>query len=174
MATATQTMRKLLNDPEQVVKESLVGLAAAHGERGVRLLVMTDVATNYLTLVGVLRQLETVRAIAAAQDETLRLVRARQRAGLATPFDVEVVNWLAPLVPAFKIASGDNDFTPMLRAVAAMLSLRWFPRGSKAEPKITTERAPASAAAPICSPSAASGTASSASSGGSGRSARPG
>src|SRR4051812_19812395 len=30
MATATQTMRKLLNDPEQVVKESLVGLAAAH------------------------------------------------------------------------------------------------------------------------------------------------
>ena len=30
MATATQTMRKLLNDPEQVVKESLAGLAAAH------------------------------------------------------------------------------------------------------------------------------------------------
>src|SRR3954464_12788774 len=29
MATATQTMRKLLNDPEQVVKESLVGLAPA-------------------------------------------------------------------------------------------------------------------------------------------------
>src|SRR4051794_24582588 len=32
MATATQTMRKLLNDPEQVVKESLVGLAAAHSD----------------------------------------------------------------------------------------------------------------------------------------------
>src|SRR3954454_18765567 len=32
MATATQTMRKLLNDPEQVVRESLVGLAAAHGD----------------------------------------------------------------------------------------------------------------------------------------------
>ena len=32
MATATQTMRKLLNEPEQVVKESLVGLAAAHGD----------------------------------------------------------------------------------------------------------------------------------------------
>jgi multidrug efflux system outer membrane protein len=40
-------------------------------------------------LVGAQRQLETVRAIVAAQDETLRLVRARQRAGLATPFDVE-------------------------------------------------------------------------------------
>ena len=64
-------------------------LAVKNTERGVRLLVMSDVASNYFTLVGALRQLETVRAIAAAQDETLRLVSARQRAGLATPFDVE-------------------------------------------------------------------------------------
>jgi outer membrane protein TolC len=40
-------------------------------------------------LVGALRQLEAVRAISAAHDETLRLVTARYRAGLATPFDVE-------------------------------------------------------------------------------------
>ncbi len=32
MATVTQSMRKLLNDPEQLVKESLVGLAAAHAD----------------------------------------------------------------------------------------------------------------------------------------------
>jgi NodT family efflux transporter outer membrane factor (OMF) lipoprotein len=64
-------------------------LAAEHGVRGVRLLVMTDVATNYFTLVGALRQLDTLRAISAAHDQTLRLVTARQRAGLATPFDVE-------------------------------------------------------------------------------------
>ncbi len=33
MATVTPTtMRKLLNDPEQIVKDSLVGLAAAHGD----------------------------------------------------------------------------------------------------------------------------------------------
>jgi multidrug efflux system outer membrane protein len=64
-------------------------MAAEHNVRGVRLLVMTDVASNYFTLVGALRQLETVRAIAQAQDETLRLVTARQRVGLATPFDVE-------------------------------------------------------------------------------------
>jgi NodT family efflux transporter outer membrane factor (OMF) lipoprotein len=64
-------------------------MAAEHNARGVRLLVMTDVASNYFTLVGALRQLETVRAIAAAHDETLRLVIARQRAGLATQFDVE-------------------------------------------------------------------------------------
>jgi NodT family efflux transporter outer membrane factor (OMF) lipoprotein len=64
-------------------------LAVENTARGVRLLVLSDVATHYFTLAGALRQLETVRAIAAAQDETLRLVSARQRAGLATPFDVE-------------------------------------------------------------------------------------
>ncbi|RZT97778.1 efflux transporter outer membrane subunit [Rivibacter subsaxonicus] len=64
-------------------------LAAEHGVRGVRLLVMTDVASNYFTLVGAQRQLDTLRAISAAHDETLRLVKARQRAGLATSFDVE-------------------------------------------------------------------------------------
>ena len=64
-------------------------MASEDAERGVRLLVLTDVASNYFTLAGALRQLENVRAMAAAQDETLRLVLARQRAGLATSFDVE-------------------------------------------------------------------------------------
>jgi len=64
-------------------------LAAEDGVRGVRLLVMTEVTTNYFTLVGALRQLDTLRAISAAQDETLHLVQARHRAGLATPFDVD-------------------------------------------------------------------------------------
>ena len=64
-------------------------LSAEHRVRGVRLLVLTDVASNYFTLVGAQRQLETVRAIAAAHEETLRLTTARQRAGLGTAFDVE-------------------------------------------------------------------------------------
>ena len=64
-------------------------LAAEDTARGVRLLVVTDVASNYFMLVGALRQLDSVRAISAAHDETLRLVSARQRVGLATPFDVE-------------------------------------------------------------------------------------
>src|SRR5215208_1288203 len=32
MATETQTMRKLLNDPDRAVKDALAGLAAAHGD----------------------------------------------------------------------------------------------------------------------------------------------
>lgn len=64
-------------------------VTAEHGVRGVRLLVLTDVASSYFTLVGALRQLETVRAISAAHDETLRLVTARHRVGLVSLFDVE-------------------------------------------------------------------------------------
>jgi N,N'-diacetyllegionaminate synthase len=37
---------------------------------------------------------------------------------LSTPFDLASVAALDPLVPAFKIASGDNDFFPLLEAVA--------------------------------------------------------
>lgn len=37
---------------------------------------------------------------------------------LSTPFDLEAVDMLAPLVPAFKIASGDNNFFPLLEKVA--------------------------------------------------------
>jgi len=64
-------------------------LATEDQARGVRLLVLSDVASNYFTLVGSLQQLETVRAISVAQDETLRLVTARRRVGLASAFDVE-------------------------------------------------------------------------------------
>jgi NodT family efflux transporter outer membrane factor (OMF) lipoprotein len=64
-------------------------MVAEDAARGVRLLVLTDVATNYFTLVGAQQQLDTVRAISAAQDETLRLVSARYRVGLASSFDVE-------------------------------------------------------------------------------------
>jgi NodT family efflux transporter outer membrane factor (OMF) lipoprotein len=73
------------------------GVAAAAAEaqasedqaRGVRLLVLADVASNYFTLAGAQRQLDTLRAIAAAQEETARLVTARERVGLASSFDVE-------------------------------------------------------------------------------------
>lgn len=37
---------------------------------------------------------------------------------LSTPFALEVVDWLDELVPAWKIASGDNDFLPLLERVA--------------------------------------------------------
>ncbi len=75
--------------PNVGVGASGLDFGTGYGSGCVRLLVLTDVASSYFTLTGALRQLETVRAISAAQDETLRLVTARRRVGLATPFDVE-------------------------------------------------------------------------------------
>jgi N,N'-diacetyllegionaminate synthase len=54
-----------------------------------------------------------------AQFESL--AATARRAGiifLSTPFDLDSVAALDPLVPAFKVASGDNDFFALLEAVA--------------------------------------------------------
>ncbi|PKN08827.1 MAG: hypothetical protein CVU73_06225 [Deltaproteobacteria bacterium HGW-Deltaproteobacteria-8] len=45
--------------------------------------------------------------------------RARGIEFLSTPFDVDSAEFLDTLVPAFKVASPDNTFFPLLRAVAA-------------------------------------------------------
>lgn len=37
---------------------------------------------------------------------------------LSTPFDIPSVHFLKPYVPAYKIASGDNDFFPLIKAIA--------------------------------------------------------
>jgi len=38
---------------------------------------------------------------------------------MSTPFDIDTVDWLDELVPAFKVASSDNDFYPLLDRLAA-------------------------------------------------------
>lgn len=58
---------------------------------------------------------------AFTQDQFSELANIAQAAGLlflSTPFSPDVVPWLDGLVPAFKIASGDNNFFPLLKAVA--------------------------------------------------------
>ena len=53
------------------------------------------------------------------QFERLAAVAGREGITfLSTPFDIASVAALDPLVPAFKIASGDNDFFPLIEAVA--------------------------------------------------------
>lgn len=54
-----------------------------------------------------------------AWPELAEVARANDVMFLSTPFDLRAVHLLDPLVPAFKIASGDLTFAPLLRAVAA-------------------------------------------------------
>ena len=54
-------------------------------------------------------------------DQFASLAKAAARAGIifiSTAFDVDSVTALEPLVPAYKIASGDNDCFPLLERVA--------------------------------------------------------
>jgi N-acetylneuraminate synthase/N,N'-diacetyllegionaminate synthase len=62
-------------------------------------------------------QLEAI-CLGLPQFEKLARVANQEKViFLSTPFDLESVAVLAPLVPAFKIASGDNLFFPLLDAV---------------------------------------------------------
>jgi NodT family efflux transporter outer membrane factor (OMF) lipoprotein len=62
--------------------------AAQSGLAGARLLVASEVARQYFILRGAERKLEVVKALAAAQRETARLVASREREGQASRFDV--------------------------------------------------------------------------------------
>jgi N-acetylneuraminate synthase/N,N'-diacetyllegionaminate synthase len=55
-------------------------------------------------------------------DQFAALAKAAERAGisfLSTPFDTGSVSFLEPLVPAYKVASGDNDCFGLLESIAA-------------------------------------------------------
>ena len=64
-------------------------------------------------------RMKTFELGAPAVRRLAEVTRRRELAFIATPLDLESVDMLAPLVDAFKIASGDITFVPLLRAVAA-------------------------------------------------------
>lgn len=65
-----------------------------------------------------LAQLERFR-LSPQQFERLKCVADKEKIQfLCTPFSLDAVRFLEPWVPAFKIASGDNNFFPLLEAVA--------------------------------------------------------
>lgn len=65
-----------------------------------------------------IRQLEKFR-LSYGEFEKLSGIAGREGLlFLSTPFDIESARFLRPLVPAFKIASGDNDFFPLIEFIA--------------------------------------------------------
>ncbi len=64
---------------------------------------------------------ERLKSFELTHDEFSKLAGVARQEGvifLSTPFDLESVRFLDALVPAFKIASGDNTFYPLLDTVA--------------------------------------------------------
>lgn len=107
------------HEGDVVLAEQLISLAADAGAQAVKFQTMAPERLVALTEKDRIRQLQRF-ALSRADHE--RLADAAAKAGvlfLSTPFYLEAVDWLTPLVAAFKIASGDNDFAPLLEAVAA-------------------------------------------------------
>ncbi|MDO8599759.1 MAG: N-acetylneuraminate synthase family protein [bacterium] len=99
--------------------EELVGRAA---EAGADVVKFQTIVPERLVASSETQRREQLRRLCLTYDDFRRLAAVAMREGIAflsTPFDLESVAFLDPLVSAFKIASGDHTCPPLLRAVAA-------------------------------------------------------
>lgn len=97
----------------------MVHAAAAAGAQAVK---FQTIQPERLVSATQAARIEQLGRYAFSRDQFAELAGIARAAGamfLSTPFTPDVVPWLDPMVPAFKIASGDNNFTPLLAAVAA-------------------------------------------------------
>ena len=101
------------------VAAEMIGLAAAAGADAVK---FQTIVPQRLMRPDQTERLKQLRRLCLPPEAFAGLRAVADAAGvlfLSTPFDLESVLLLAPLVCAFKIASGDNNFFPLLEAVAA-------------------------------------------------------
>lgn len=98
--------------------EEMVGRAAEAGASAIK---FQTIVPEKLVGPRDKERLEQLRKLqlSYADFEKLALVAKREKIiFLSTPFDLESVSFLSPLVAAFKIASGDNNFFPLIQAIA--------------------------------------------------------
>jgi sialic acid synthase SpsE len=96
----------------------MIHAAAAAGAQAVK---FQTIQPERLVSATQAARIEQLGRYAFSRDQFAELAGIARAVGamfLSTPFTPDVVPWLDPLVPAFKIASGDNNFTPLLAAVA--------------------------------------------------------
>jgi N-acetylneuraminate synthase/N,N'-diacetyllegionaminate synthase len=106
------------HEGDLALAEQMIARAAAAGAQAVKFQTIVPerlVTRDQDARLAALRRFQFSRA----QFEQLAAVAARHGVMfLTTPFETECVEWISQLVPAFKVASGDNDHVPLLRAVA--------------------------------------------------------
>lgn len=98
--------------------EEMIGLAADSGADAVK---FQTIVPELLISVDQAERMAQLKRFSLNFDEFERLAKVAKSENvlfLSTPFDMESVKFLDPLVPAFKIASGDNQFFPLLKEIA--------------------------------------------------------
>ncbi|HUU27584.1 MAG TPA: N-acetylneuraminate synthase family protein, partial [archaeon] len=99
--------------------EELIGLAAETGARAVKFQV---IRAEYLISPKLEKRFAQLKSFELTYSQFEKLSRFAKEAGLlflATPFDLGSAEFLSSIVSAFKIASGDNTFYPLIERVAA-------------------------------------------------------
>ncbi len=107
------------HEGDVALAEELIGLAAEAGANAVK---FQTIAPERLVASSETQRIRQLERFTLSRADHERLAKAAGEAGvqfISTPFFLEAVDWLSPLVAAFKVASGDNDFAPLLEAVAA-------------------------------------------------------
>jgi len=98
--------------------EEMIGLAAKAGAGAVKFQTIIPERLVSPSQKDRILQLQKFRL---RYDEFEKLSKVAERENvlfLSTPFDIESAQFLEPLVPAFKISSGDNNFFPLIDVVA--------------------------------------------------------
>jgi N,N'-diacetyllegionaminate synthase len=98
--------------------EEMIGLAARAGADAVKFQTIVPERLVAPSQAERIRQLRRFQLTPGQFEDLSEVARREGVLFLSTPFDVESAAFLDPLVPAFKIASGDNNFFPLLEAVA--------------------------------------------------------
>jgi N,N'-diacetyllegionaminate synthase len=120
LAQSVLVIAELGNNHEGIYAraEEMIGRAKAAGADAVK---FQTIVPNRLVSAGETARIAQLTRFQFSYAQFEGLAATARREGiifLSTPFDIASVAALDPLVPAFKIASGDNDFFPLIEAVA--------------------------------------------------------
>ena len=98
--------------------EEKIGLAAEAGADAVK---FQTIIPEKLVSVQEKERIQQLKKFQLSYDEFTKLSKMAKKEGvifLSTPFDLDSAIFLNDIVPAYKIASGDNDFFPLIEVIA--------------------------------------------------------
>ena len=98
--------------------EEMIGLAVEAGADAVK---FQTIIPERLVSIQQKKRIKQLKKFQLSYDEFTKLSKVAKNEGaifLSTPFDIDSALFLNELVPAYKIASGDNDFFPLIEVIA--------------------------------------------------------